>query len=102
MRRVFSALREAWWTFRLHLLGWEVEGYALRVWPGYGRCSGNVTRWQPTYPSNPPRDCEHGWGLSSQGESWSARWGTPIDAVLSDSEPRRVIERRHAKNQGKG
>lgn len=97
--RIRIALREAWWTFRLSLLGWEVEGYALRVHRGYGRCAGNLFRWQPTYIGSEPAPHEHGWGLSSEGESWRERWGTPVEAVRADSRPGRVIAKRIVKRR---
>jgi hypothetical protein len=96
--RLLTALREAWWTFRLSLLGWEVQGYTLPAWPGFGRCAGTLTRWQPTYPAIPARPCEHGWGLSSQGDSWPERWETPLAAVAdTNSRPAKAIRRRFAR-----
>lgn len=101
IRRLLTATREAWWTFRLSLLGWEVESYALRVWPGFGRCTGNLNRWQPTYPTTLPKEHEHGWGLSSEGESYPERWDTPLAAVLSGGGRLATIKHRLNKSRNR-
>lgn len=89
---LLEALRAALWTFRLTLLGWEVREYALPVWPGYGRCVGNLWRRRPTYPDDGPPSST--WRISSEGDGWPLDCETPVEAATALGSPMTVVNAR--------
>ena len=84
------ALRAAWETFAMSMLGWEVESYVFRVWPDCGRHTGQVWRKLPCYPGDvdlPPMlggIPVPGWGLAAGPYSWPEVWPSPVDAITSE------------------
>lgn len=92
IQRLPRAFKAAFETFVLTMFGWEVASYARRVWLGYGRCVGSITRRQPTYPGwDEPR----GWGFSSEGETWPETHGSPFQLLRKPSLAE-ITERRAA------
>ena len=87
-----NAIRAAWRTFAMSMLGWEVSSYVFRVWPDCGRYTGEVTHRMPVYP----RDADlppmlggipvSGWGLSAEGTTWRTVWSSPVGAITSGHE----------------
>lgn len=86
-RRLPIALRAAWLAFRMALLGWDVSGYSLKVWPGFGREAGSIWLRQPVSPRSsyyPESEGEPGWGVSICGDTYRQTWPTPMDAARSE------------------